>query len=210
MRRDRRGAAFEEPSLVPLADMLANTVGVMVFIFIFTVITAGGASVLKMLPLERPSDLGFLTVVCSGDRVLPLDQNALIEEFLRPLGQPTPETWEQWLEKLPQHRLQREDVDVSGEIGNGLVFTFQPHLERGENANILKRPRSRFRIFLKRFKPEERFIHFLVYPDGLHAFQEARAIALENRFATGWLPMETDGLIRFGKGGNGRSPKIGA
>jgi len=206
MRRNRR-STFNEPSLVPLADMLANTVGVMVFIFIFTVITAGGASMLKTLPLERSSDLKFVTVVCSGDRALPLDQVALIDEFMRPLGRPTPESLGQWLDQFLEHRLAGENADVSGEIGSSsLVFKIKPYLNRGETAAALKRSGSRFRTFLGGFDPKERFVHFLVYPDGLRAFKEARSIALENRFATGWMPLPADELIRFGSGGGGRTP----
>lgn len=210
MKRGCRRLGFEEPSLVPLADMLSNTVGVMVFIFIFTVITAGGASILKTLPLEQASDLKFITVVCSGDHILPFDQDALMDEFLQPLGKPSPETLGQWLDQFLQHRLEREEVDVSGEIRRGLIFTITPHLERGETAEALKRPDSRFRTFLGRFTPKERFVHFLVYPDGLRTFKEARAIALENRFGTGWMPMGADELIRFGNSGEGRKPKIGS
>ena len=54
MKRRRRKMQFHEPSLVPLADMLTNTVGIMVFILIFTVLTAGGATLLRRLPIEHP------------------------------------------------------------------------------------------------------------------------------------------------------------
>jgi len=210
MRRGRRRFAFEAPSLVPLADMLSNTVGVMVFIFIFTVVAAGGALVLKTLPLERSPDRPFEIVVCSGERVLPLDREALLSELLQPLGEPTPDTMGQWLEQLLQRRLEREDVEVSEEIGpGGLVFILKPHSARGETAKALQRPRSRFRAFLGRFAPKERFVYFIVYPDGLHAFKEARSVALETGFATGWMPMKANEPIRFGNVGLRPGPQNG-
>jgi len=43
MARRRGGRrSFSGPTLVPLADMLTNTVGVTIFIMIFTVLAAGG------------------------------------------------------------------------------------------------------------------------------------------------------------------------
>src|SRR5262249_16767429 len=79
---------FHEPSLVPLADMLTNTVGIMVFILIFTVLTAGGAVVVKRLPMERTSDAKPVHFVCAKGRIRPLNEEALVDDFMAPLGKP--------------------------------------------------------------------------------------------------------------------------
>lgn len=54
MRR-RRGVDPVQPSLVPMVDLLSNTVGALVFIMIFTVMAASGVVVLKRLPMEHSS-----------------------------------------------------------------------------------------------------------------------------------------------------------
>lgn len=187
---------------MPLADMLSNTVGVMVFIFIFTVITAGGATVRKQLPLERPSNLQSVVVSCSGDRAQGFDHEALIQEFLEPLGEPTYETAETWIEELRRHRLEKEGVEVHAEVAyNTLLFTIVPHPASGETADELKRSGSRFRTFLGQLSPEERSIFFFVHPDCLQAFQEARVVAFEKGFRTGWRPLKAGEPLRFSPGG---------
>ena len=83
----RTQTQFDEPSLVPLADMLTNTVGISVFILIFTVLTAGGAIIAKRFPMEHSTKKSDVTYICWGDRLYPLPDE-LIEQFLKPLGEP--------------------------------------------------------------------------------------------------------------------------
>lgn len=80
MRRSRRRAQFHEPSLVPLADMLTNTVGIVVFILIFTVLTAGGVVIAKRLPMEHPTEAEPAWFVCRNGRVFPM-RHDLMERF---------------------------------------------------------------------------------------------------------------------------------
>ena len=79
-RAHRRGGAFHEPSLVPLADMLTNTVGIVVFILIFTVLTASGTVIAKVLPVEHTADVVSPEyLVCAGGRIYPLRASLIAE-----------------------------------------------------------------------------------------------------------------------------------
>lgn len=42
--KHRPRSQFRQPTLVPLADMLTNTVGIVIFILVFIVLAAGGAA----------------------------------------------------------------------------------------------------------------------------------------------------------------------
>ena len=66
MIRRRVRPQFHEPSLVPMADMLTNTVGVVLFILIFTVLTAGAAVVINELASRRETDYALFAVRPSG------------------------------------------------------------------------------------------------------------------------------------------------
>lgn len=218
MRRHHGPTAFEEPSLVPLADMLSNTVGVMVFIFIFTVITASGVSVPKVFPLERPSDLPFVLLVCRGDRIFALDSDAAIDAFYAPLGKPSFETFETvdaWVDAFNNHKTQTDFFDLAGEghaehqglgVFLDLAVAASPREGQGEMATDLRRQNSRLRVFLDKYPSSKYFIFFIVYPDALKSFQAARSAVLDAGYSTGWDPQPAGEPIRFGNGPGGLTP----
>ena len=65
------------PSLVPMVDLLSNTVGALVFIMIFTVMAASGVVVVKRLPLEHKTESEPINFLCEKDRIIPLDNAGL-------------------------------------------------------------------------------------------------------------------------------------
>lgn len=215
MRKRRARAQFDEPSLVPLADMLTNTVGIVVFILIFTVLTAGGVVLAKRLPLERKTDAKPLHVFCAGNRVLPLPVDELFDEFFDPLGRPrgyfgVPD----WVRKVETRKLENEYFEVTGDaqpsyhelafgysVSIRLTLVCLPKAGTGESAAELTRPASRLRQRLAAAQASGRFVHFFVRPDSLEAFEAARAVATEMNFGTGWRPVELDKPVRFGQSG---------
>ncbi|MGH9769907.1 MAG: hypothetical protein ACREAB_20985 [Blastocatellia bacterium] len=217
-RRRRNRAPFHETSLVPMADMLTNTVGVMVFILIFTVLTAGGVVIAKRLPLERSVEAEPLHFFCAGDRVSPLDNN-LVSEFMKPLGRPGSfYAVEGWLTRFNARRVEDEYFALTGDgesrytdLGFGrsvsldLTVICAPKEGSGETPADLKLATSRFRQLLKQHRPSERFIHLFVRPDSLEAFSAARAVAAETGFNTGWRPLNATDPAKFTLTGNGRT-----
>ncbi len=214
----RHRAKFHEPSLVPLADMLTNTVGIMVFILIFTVLTAGGVVLVKRLPVEHSTDALPFHFLCEGHRVLPLDASALIEEFSKPLGKPgSYGAVEGWLKKFNSREISNEFFVIKGEgeshysedwfsrsVSLELVATFTAREGTGFDLADLGRPDSRFREILKKVRPAERFVHFFVRPDSLDVFFKARSIAMDEMgFGSGWLPLGPEAGIRFSLSGGG-------
>ena len=161
MHTRRTEAQFDEPSLVPLADMLTNTVGILVFILIFTVLTAGGAVVAKRLPMEHSTKQSDVTFICWGNRLSYLP-HTLIEEFLKPLGKPEHSLsgFRKFTGKFNARKLENEQIALIGEAGtetmpalNGTTTSRCDaglHAERrqGESGDELHRHNYAFRRVL--------------------------------------------------------------
>lgn len=219
MRRHRTRRQAEHPSLVPLADMLTNTVGIMVFIFIFTVLAAGGVVIAKRLPFERTTKEKSIDFLCAGGRILALNSEPHIADFLKPLGRATSyEAVKDWLEKYNGHRLDTDGFTVSGE-GNAfytdtffqksatlnLAVVFNPKPGKGETDRDILRADSQFRQAVNAMRGREEFAHFFVRPDSVEVFIASRNLAAEIGIATGWWPLGLDKSPSYSVTGGGRA-----
>jgi hypothetical protein len=196
MRRRAR-PQFHEPSLVPMADMLTNTVGVVLFILIFTVLTAGGAVLMKRLPMERTTDLKPIQFVCISGRIVPLPGQALADEFFKPIeayyrnGQIG-----EFVSRFKQRRVENEYFVLTGQQDGALFLVYQPKPGLGDTAADISLPTSKFASILARADPDEKFIHFILYPDGVTAFRAARDYANNRKFGTGWMLLGVNEPLR--------------
>jgi hypothetical protein len=213
---------FSSPTLVPLADLLTNTVGITIFIMIFTVLTAGGAVVAKRLPLERSTEAASTTFLCSGNRIWVMDENRWISDFEGPLGRPAGfYDVPAWIERFNERRLESDNFIVTGDgdtsystVGFGrsvsmsLVVVFTPKPDRGETVESLDSAQSAFRRFLSSSSPRSHFAYFIVRPDSLEIFDAARRVASSLGFESGWSPNTTeDGTVRFSLSGGGTAQR---
>jgi len=219
MRRRVAHTGFHEPSLVPLADMLTNTVGVMIFILIFTVLSAAAAFILKRLPMERKSDATALFVVCLGDQLFPMDEK-LDKQFIEPLGVLNSYgNIDVWLKRFNKRQVEDEYFTVKGE-GNVYYFDlffsrsaqlslrllFTPREGKGETKDSLRLSGNRFRKILSEKSPTDFFVYFIVYPDSLDAFATARTLVTGMNFETGWTPRGATDLFYQSLTGQGQRP----
>jgi hypothetical protein len=187
-----------------MADLLTNIVGALLFILVFTVLTASGAVMRKQLPLERPTMAKPTTFLCFNGRTAALDLNAILEEFIKPLEKKiTSSNLSGWVKQFSERRIETDTVVVTGSATN-LVFAVHAVIEirprpgvGGETSAALKSPSSAFRRQLAGLKPGEVFADFLVYPDGLTSFRTAREVASQQGFGTGWTLYGTDEVMRF-------------
>ena len=212
MRR-RRGGRREsrtELSLVPMADLLTNTVGALVFIMIFTVLTAGGGVILKKLPLEKNTEAEPLNFVCEGGRIIPLDSDALAEKIRERWGEPPTLVsfddvlaFRAWIERLNTIQVEDDYFVAKGEgrfVGDTPIASVALTVKKGagETEEDIAREDSAFRRALAAHKPEERFVHFFVRPDSLDVFFAARDMAIEqSSYRTGWMPLGQIEPLRF-------------
>jgi len=191
-----------QPSLVPMVDLLSNTVGALVFIMIFTVMAASGVVVLKRLPLEHKTESKPINFLCEKDRIVPLDNAGLDSRLRAKWGRPSSlfdiYSWiarYDGLEVEDEHFVARGESTISP-LSISILFT--PKRDGGYAVSQIQLSDSKYRNLLKRVKAESEFVHFLVRPDGIDSFLSARKIAADEMgFSTGWMPLAEDSPIRF-------------
>ena len=212
MIRRRARPQFHEPSLVPMADMLTNTVGVVLFILIFTVLTAGAAVVTRRLPMERSTKATAVTFLCASGRIISMaDLDAPIKEFLRPLlkdGKPV----DDFVTRFQSRRLETDYLILTGDVQGEVAILVQPKPGSSESSADLADSISKFRTILAGLDPREKYARFLIYPSGVTAFRSARDIASSGTFGTGWDLFGASEPIRdcigyCGPGGSGGTIK---
>lgn len=210
----RDESSFEEPSLVPMADMLTNTVGIIVFILIFTVLAASGGELIKRLPRERKTEAGPRYYVCTGGKVYRLDDalvDKLIDQFREDNSPPLAEgdtvgrTWTASDDALQLAlRFRRQTIKYGSEPERRITrlsVIITPTEDGGEGPSELAKAGSKFRKDLKQTSKDKHFVMMWVQPDGVSAFRSAREIAVAEGFGVGWMPWSGDNKIEFGLGG---------
>jgi hypothetical protein len=208
--------------MVPLADMLTNTVGIMVFILIFTVLAASGAILKKRFPLEHKTEATPVYVLCRKGRLLPLDNHALIERFFKPLNLKNTQfhsiaEMSRWCDRFnaqtvsdeffrAEGRGSTETRDMGLRTVTRLDLSILFHAQEGKGYTLAELQRAgSFQRILNRYTPKERFIYFKVCEDSLALFVAARDMARNQKFSTGWSPAKVDKPIGFALTGGGRS-----
>ena len=203
MRTNRRIIdAPVQPSLVPMVDLLSNTVGALVFIMIFTVMAASGVVVLKRLPLEHQTNSDAVNFLCERDRIIPLDNLGLDGKLKSRWGRPYSlfdiYAWVarfNGLEVEDEHFIARGESTISP-VTLSVLFTPKP--QGGYPITEIHSAGSKYRTRLAAVNTDKEFVHFLVRPDAIESFVAARKIAADELgFGTGWIPLAADSPIRF-------------
>jgi hypothetical protein len=208
MKRRRR-AGFLPPSLVPLADALTNTVGIIIFILIFTVLTAGAVIVAKRLPFERLTSADPINVFCAGNRIIPVPED-LSDKFLEPFERSVnAANIGSWVQRFNARRVETDDFLVRGEASRQpfrATIYIVPKPEHGETSTEARVATSRYRAFLGSVDRSKQFVHLVVRPDSIGAFQVARDMAIEAGLGFGWWPLDVSAPIGLSLAGGGRKP----
>jgi len=219
--RLRRSSGFADNSgLVPMADMLSNTVGIMLFIMAFTVLQTGGILILKRLPIEQKTDSRPIYVVCFSQRLFLLNPD-LSERLSDHLGEPTYDTAKDWVSKFNESKEEDEYFVVTGEgetrfnsvglessVALVLTALYRPKEEAGETIKDLGAGKSKIGSALAAETGNKKYVYFLVYPDCIDLFLKARdSVAHKFGLGTGWGPIAAGEPIKFNLSGNsGISP----
>jgi hypothetical protein len=178
-----------------MADLLTNMVGVLLFIMIFTVLTAAGGILRTHLPLERATKARPMGFLCAYGRIVRLDHlDSTVNEFIKPMGQPSSSNIDSWLKQFNDHKLETAGFTVSGDAGlafngSGLILhailAFRPKPGFAGSGDAAS-DNSRFQDALAAASPAERYADFLVYPDGISVFRGSREGATVLGFDSGW------------------------
>lgn len=202
MRRYKNRSAFDEPSMVPLADMLANTVGIMVFIMIYTVLSAAGVVIIDSYTMERSTKKDRVLFVCKFNKVYALDTKQMHDKIAQEIGKWEKKDQTLWGRSLEKLHTTQSGFLVTGksEYGGGYltkgVSNYQPLPSEGEDMAHVKMLQSAFQKVLGNNSPKDRFVFFIVYPDSLSAFKTVQEIAKQSHFDIGWYPFASEEEIK--------------
>jgi hypothetical protein len=211
--RRRRAELFEQPSLVPMADMVTNTVGIMLFILIFVSLSAGGVVLSRHLPRERRTNAKVIWMFCSHGRITGFDAGVLGKEFEKPLGAPSFDTARDWARRFSGHKLTTGRFEVAGEaVAESLSIRrslmIRPRPGQGDDADAIKTPGSAFQRLLADKEKSANFFFFFVTPDSVTLFRTARDQLTQAGFGVGWSPLGADEPARISLSGGGREAMI--
>lgn len=195
MRRRSKREQFRQPTLVPLADMLCNTLGIVIFILVFTVLTTGNAVTHTRFPKEQSdSTLHPIMVICSGDRICPVRTKEMMEDLKRFLNSSKFEDIGKW---------KYEDSYCKSSYTRFPQRKIEAKPNSGDTPSDVGYPGSALDSFLRSESSKAKFVFFIVYPDGLAAFKAARDVARNAGFQIGWTPFEAGGALYLGSNSSG-------
>lgn len=203
---------FHEPSLVPLADMLTNTVGIVVFILIFTVLTAGGVAIARVLPLEHDVRVESPEYwICAGGRIYPLRAGLIAEATKHDAGfERSRDGFASLARELDgrtandEHLRLRVRADLAGDDpypGLDLEIACEPVEGGGEDAAAIGRGEGVFVEDLAKLDPRKTALIFWVRPDSVAVYRAARDRASHAGIASNWSPRDPELPIAFRLGG---------
>ena len=221
MRKKSGTLQTNSAGFVPMADMLSNTVGIMIFILAFTVLETGSVLIQKRLPMERNTDQKPAFYVCMNQRLIPLD-TGISDSLFNGLDRPTYHTVREWVGKFNKSRAEDQFFSVlpKGEVlydrnylqnRADLILTaeYQPKENIGDTIETVAQEDSLFDKSIQHLSNSGRFVYFLVYPCSIDLFRKAREYAsVRYDLATGWNPVTAGEPIRFSLNGGGRGATI--
>ncbi len=204
-------------NLDSLTDIVANSIGVILFILLFAVLSSRSTYYNFYVPADmNPDDRSRVYVpiaeestkvrknfLCSGGAVIPMDFTGLYSELMEGLPVMTFENFENVLALVNSRRAEKGgltarisatmNIQDHGDRRSkhyrdlNLVINKTPEFT-GDDLNKLTTGSSDYLRELQGMDPGVHWICFYVESDSLEIFRKAREIAWENGFDAGWEP----------------------
>lgn len=194
-------------------DVLTNTVGVLIFICLFTSLVAAESTSIIRTPLESQTDKNAIFFECKAGRVRSLDNQKVSEEFsdfLKTLPDVTASNIDRLISEMSQFSVRTEHFNVNQTMDYSYLYdsyviqtNYEPLQDiSGEKSQQLNDRNSEFQEKLKSYDPQSEYLAFLVREDCFQAFRQARDIAWKQNFNVGWEPVEaSEDIVFTSKGG---------
>src|SRR5579872_6365867 len=184
----RREVRFEV-SLVPLADMLTNTVGIMIFVMIFAVLVAQGTFMSKHLPIGEKTSKKPVRFFCFNGHIRPWSYQGLWNRWYQGAPKFSIANCEQFKSWMNSRRVEDEfyvmtgvceasktdlGFQVSAQVSYlGVNISPRPGME-GDPSDEVAQEGSAFRRALAGMDHNHQSILFLVDGNSLDVFRKAR------------------------------------
>jgi len=193
-------------SLDSLMDVLSCSVGVMLFIVIIGVLEARGTNILLYSPpllREPPANSNRVLALCQGGKVRILNIGMALDQFMGDMSQLNYEDVPRFVDEANRRNI----ADAS--FNYRLVYRDEPHGEHnrkrmvsvrvearpgaeGESPDDLVNGLSEYERLLIALDEDRNWVAFGVDGDSIEVFRQARSIALEMGFSTGWDPVSIE------------------
>lgn len=207
--KKRKRLFTNDINLDSLMDILTCSFGVMLFVVIFAVLEARGVNIKMLTPLAQDPPKGserILFVVNNG-RIRFFDVQRSVDKLIgksRVTFESVPNLVKQANEKKITDQYFSYSLEYNEWMeGNSFFGTTtrrsvslivkEKEAAYGDTLEQLQQGSSEFKDIIKRFDKSKSWIAFSLSEDSLDVFREARSIAIQNGFRTGWDP----GFIHF-------------
>lgn len=178
------------PSLVPLADMLTNTVGIVIFILIFVVLVAGGASDLRLMPYEHAAaSKRPIYLICSHDELYPDELRQLFRDNYVKGDRIS----------ITTDPIKANGMEMRGQLsfqgGPSFLVSYRPIENEGTPVKLIARNNKKLLEMIKKYEPNVAYPFFFVYPDSVPCFAATRTLWQQEGYSYGWQPEGTNSVV---------------
>ena len=180
------------------------------------VLTARGKNTFDHIPAFtiRPSPLATQTkrlpvfFECRGDQVFCINKVELDEKVEQMLSRLSPGMKKGdpagFIRAIQQNEVGNKYYKVIPSYLLAMMMALEPKLGvSGDDVNSIKDNNSTFQSFLRSCNHDTQYAVFLVRDRSFESFKQARIIADNLGFETGWEMLDENEPIKFGTGGNG-------
>lgn len=193
-RKGKRRKSFQT-NLDPLMDILTCVVGVMLLVVIFAVMEAKGVTIKMITPLLRdpPANSERTIIICKDGELKPFDVDSAIKKFENEITVDLSD--QSFLAELANEKKVNDDYFEYRFklIDKQLFMICEPRKGvSGESIKDLKKGSSKFESLLKQLDENRIWFSFLIDSTSLDVFLEARKMAIEAGFSTGWDPKDVE------------------
>ena len=168
-------------------------------------------SEINMAPRAIPTTKQAAFFECRGNEVFFVDKAGIDAQVTTVLSSLSPETKKgdikEFLRVLKENEIGNETYRVKPEYLLTAIVALEPRVGvAGDGRQQLQHSTGKFQTALSALDPQKYYITFLVRDDSFDAFLEARIIADQRGFETGWELLGVDEPIKFGAGSGPVTP----
>lgn len=186
-------------NLDSLTDIMANTVGIMIFVMVFAVITARGSFMSKGFPKVQATPKQRLLAFCTGNKVIPCEADKLVDRALEPLRHLTYDNMPRVVNQVNSTPVRDEYFEVTVKASmmelpferqlTYVAIALQPRPDAPwDTVATLGTPSSSLVRYLRQRDKTRCWLELHVDARSLEVFGKTREIAYREGFESGWDP----------------------
>jgi hypothetical protein len=223
-RRQRRKIKHLSQNFDSFLDTMTNTIGVLMFITLFTTLIAEKGNSIVRTPLAKPVEKTPRFFEIRDNKITYINDEQVGAEIEQLVGnlpacnQPSLSSGaslsgtQDYLDyrsciqsranRLINFQTQTDYYQVTMVNASTFSLLYEPiPTKLGESKEELKASGSDFQQTLAKLNPSQDYLAFIVRPNSFSTFRVAREQAWQQGFNVGWEPHKTDAPIIFGSGG---------